>query len=322
MFGAGAIGGHLAARLAKNGVDVSVVARGAQAAAIAADGLTVRSPSETLHCRPRIGSPAELGRQDVVIVATKAPALTAVAAAIGPLLGPDTAVLFAMNGVPWWYFHRHGGALDGRRLELTDPGNAMWQAVGPQRALGGVVYSACVVTAPGVIEVANATNRLVIGEPDGQITPRLEALATALRGDGLAIDTSSHIRRDIWAKLLMNLGSGPLAMLTQSAPQTFYREPACELASRALYAEGLAIATALGTAPTVDVDRAISFGRKMAHRPSILQDLDLGRPMEIAGLYLATLELARLVDVPTPTLDLLTALVKLRAAASGLFTLQ
>ena len=281
----------------------------------------MRSPSETLRSRPQIGSPAELGPQDAVIVATKAPALPAVAAAIAPLLGPDTPVRFAMNGVPWWYFHHHGGTLDGRRLPLVDPDDAVWNAIGPQRALGGVVYSACSVTAPGEVQVDNATNRLVLGEPDGQITPRLQALAAALHDDGLRIDTTSEIRREIWAKLLMNLGSGPLAVLTQSAPEVYSREPACEAATRAVYAEGLAIATALGYPPVVDVDRALKFSRRMSHRPSILQDLDIGRPMEIAGLYLATLELARLVDVPTPTLDLLTALVKLRAAASGLYTL-
>ena len=122
----------------------------------------MRSPSETLRSRPQIGSPAELGPQDTVIVATKAPALPAVAAAIAPLLGPDTPVLFALNGVPWWYFHHHGGTLDGRRLPLVDPDDAVWNAIGPQRALGGVVYSACSVTAPGEVQVDNATNRLVL----------------------------------------------------------------------------------------------------------------------------------------------------------------
>ena len=296
-----------------------MVARGAHGAAIAANGLTVRTPSETLHSRPTVGSPAELGPQDAVIVATKAPALPAVAAAIGPLLGPDTAVLFAMNGVPWWYFHQHGGPHDARRLPIVDPGDQLWTEIGPQRAIGGVVYSACEVSAPGVIAVANATNRLVLGEPDGQITPRLTALATALRDDGLLIDLTQAIRQEIWAKLLMNLSSGPIAVLTQSAPQDYYREPAAEAAVRTIYAEGLAIASALGCRPAVDLDRAVQFGRRMAHRPSILQDLDLGRPLEIDGLYSATLELAALVGVPTPTLTLLVALVKSRARASGLY---
>ena len=319
VFGAGAIGGHIAGRLAQNNAEVSVVARGAQGAAIAANGLVVRTPKETLHSHPRIGTPAELGPQDAVIVATKAPALPAVAAAIGSLLGPETAVMFAMNGVPWWYFHRHGGALDGRRLQVVDPGGTVWDNIGPARAIGGIVYSACEVTAPGEIKVDNATSRLVLGEPDGTLSPRLVALAAALRNPGLVVDETADIRRELWAKLLMNIASGPLAVLSQSAPAEYYQEPACEAAMRAIYAEGLAIAAALGYPPEVDLERAVMFGRRMTHRPSILQDLDLGRPMEIDGIYSATLELAALVGVAAPTLALLVALVKLRARAGGLY---
>jgi len=319
VFGAGAIGGHLAARFAANGAEVSVVARGAQGAAIAAKGLVVRTPGETLTCHPRLGTPAELGTQDFVVVATKAPALPAVAGAIGPLLGPDTAVIFAMNGIPWWYFHGDAGPHADRRLPGVDPGDAIWQAIGPARAIGGVVYSSCEVTAPGEIKVDNATSRLVIGEPDGTLTPRLAHFAAALRGPAMIADETADIRTAIWTKLLMNLSSGPLAVLTSSAPKDYAFDPSCEAAIRALYAEGLAVATAFGCAPAVDVDRALGFSRKMTHRPSILQDLDLGRPMEIDGIYGATLELARLGGVATPTLDLLVALVKLRARAAGLY---
>ena len=319
VFGAGAIGGHLATRFAANGAELSVVARGAQGAAIAANGLVVRTPTETLTCRPRIGLPAELGPQDFVVIATKAPALPAVAAAIAPLLGPETAVVFAMNGVPWWYFHAHPGPHANRRVRAVDPNDAIWQAVGPTRAIGGVVYSSCEVTAPGEIKVDNATSRLVLGEPDGRMSDRLAEIAAALRGPAMIADVTDDIRTALWTKLLMNLSSGPIAVLTSSAPKDYLTDPATEGAIRALYAEGRAVAQAFGCTPVVDVDRALHFSRQMTHRPSILQDLDLGRPMEIDGIYGATLELARLAGTPTPMLDLLVALVKLRAGAAGLY---
>ena len=319
VFGAGAIGGHLAARFSANGCDLSVVARGAQGAAIAANGLTVRTPTETLACHPRVGTPADLGAQDFVVIATKAPSLPAVAAAIAPLLGPETAVVFAMNGVPWWYFHAHPGPHTDRRLPSVDPGDAIWQAIGPSRAVGGVVYSSCEVTAPGEIRVDNAISRLVLGEPDGRMSDRLARIAAALRGPAMLADETADIRTALWTKLLMNLSSGPIAVLTSSAPKDYAPDPACEVAVRAIYAEGMAVAAAFGRAPVVDVDRALGFSRKMTHRPSILQDLDLGRPMEIDGIYGATLDLARLAGVATPMLDLLVALVKLRARAAGLY---
>ncbi len=157
MFGAGAVGGHIAGRLARGGADVSVVARGPHLAAMQANGLVVHAPDGTIEARVRASAdPADLGVQDAVLVSVKAPALPAIATALRPLLGPDTSVAFLMNGIPWWYFHREGGPHDGRRLPRIDPGDAIWNAVGPERAIGGVVYSGCTVTSPGVIEVDNA----------------------------------------------------------------------------------------------------------------------------------------------------------------------
>jgi 2-dehydropantoate 2-reductase len=177
ILGVGAIGGHLAARFWKGGAEVTAVARGAQLEALRRGPLRMVAPGEEIIATiPVTADPAELGPQDAVIVAVKAPALPAVAAAIGPLLGPDTAVLFAMNGIPWWYYHAHGGPLDGTDLPLLDPGGALRTAIGFPRALGGVVYSACTVTEPGVIHVEHSRNRLVIGEPDGSASSRLEQI--------------------------------------------------------------------------------------------------------------------------------------------------
>jgi 2-dehydropantoate 2-reductase len=320
VFGAGAIGGHLAGRLAKGGAEVSVVARGAHLAAIRAHGLTVRATDGEIHATLAASDdPAALGQQDAVIVTVKAPALPAVAAGIGPLLGPKTKVVFAMNGIPWFYFHAHGGALDGTRLPNVDPGDAVWNAVGPQRAAAGVVYSACAVTEPGVVHVENRS-KLTLGEPDGAISPEIEALAGVLRQGGLDIDLSPRIRDMIWRKLLLNLASGPLSVLGQANVNDAHSEPATEAAARAALAEGMAVARAMGCDIMVDADRMMAANRGMQHKPSILQDLELGRPMEVAALYDAPLDLARRVGVPTPTLDLLVALVRIRARAAGLYS--
>ncbi len=320
VFGAGAIGGHLAGRLARGGAVVSAVARGEHLLAIQADGLRVQAPDADMHARIQASAdPAALGPQDAVIVAVKAPALPQVAAAIGPLLRPDTAVAFVMNGIPWWYYHGHGGAEDGQRLPRLDPGGAVWDAVGPDRAVGGVVYSACTVTAPGVVHVESARSRLVLGEPCGPALPRTEALAEALRAGGLQVDVTDRIRDAVWAKLLLNLGGGPLGVLTGCAPRRFYAEEAIRDATRRVVAEGAAVARAMGCDVAPDVEGQIRNGAQSSHRSSILQDLDLGRPMEIDALLSVPLDMARAHGVATPTLDLLAAMVRARAREAGLY---
>ena len=319
VFGAGAIGGHLAARLAKGGAEVCVVARGAHLAAIQERGLSVRAPDGAFSAVVRASAdPAELGPQDAVLVTTKAPALASVAETIGPLLRPDTPVVFALNGIPWWYFDGHGGALDGTRLEALDPGGAVRRAIGPARTLGCVVYSACTVVEPGVIHVEHARNRLVLGEPDGSVSARARAIAAALEAGGITMEIAADIRSAVWSKLLLNLASGPIAVLTGAAGQVNLTEPAIERAVRAIYAEGEAVARALGCTPVVDVGRSLANSRGNGHKPSILQDLELGRPMEVATIFDATLQLARLVGVPTPTLDFVVALARTRARTAGL----
>lgn len=320
VFGAGAVGGHLAVRAAQGGAEVSVIARGAQLAAIVAQGLTLEASDGIFHTRPRAShDPRDLGPQDMVLVTVKAPALPSVAAAIGPLLGPDTAVAFAMNGIPWWYFHGAGGAFEGKRLPAIDPNDAMWRAVGPERAVGGVVYSACTVIRPGVIAVENRRSRLLLGEPDGRMTSRAEALAATLRAEGMVVEVTPAIRDAIWSKLLLNLTSGPFSILTGLPPREVFTEPGCVAAAARILAEGQAIAAGLGCQTKIDAEAQVRQYLAMSHKPSILQDLELGRAMEIAALLETPLGLARLAGVATPTLDLLVALVKLRAQAAGLY---
>jgi 2-dehydropantoate 2-reductase len=320
VYGAGAIGGHLAVRYSRGGAEVSVVARGPHLAAIQRGGLCVHTNAGELRARVRASDdPALLGPQDAVVVTVKAPALPSVAAGIGPLLRADTAVAFVMNGIPRWYFHALPGPLEGRRLPRIDPDDALWRAVGPERAIGGVVYAASAVIAPGVIELENPNARVVFGEPDGRMTDRVEAIAAPLRTGGIGAEVTPVIRDAIWNKLLGNLGNAPMAVLTQVSIRELFQEPACVEAARRVMQEGAAVATALGARPDPDHDRRIAHGRSLDHKPSILQDLELGRPMEIDGIFDAPLELARMAGVATPTLDLLVAMAKVRARAAGLY---
>lgn len=320
VFGAGAVGGHLAVRLARGGADVSVVARGAQLAAIQARGVRVQTPVGQLQSPVRASEhPAELGEQDAVIVTLKAPALPLFAERVAPLLGRDTSVVFAMNGIPWWYFHKEGGPHDGRRMDRIDPGGAVWRAVGPERAVGGVVYSSCTVAEPGVIRVANDRNRLVLGEPDGSLSTRAGAVAALLRAGGMDGTVAPDIRNQVWAKLMLNLGGGPMMVLTEAPGSALFQEAACRDALRAVTAELSAVAVAMGCTVAVDPEAQIAGAMRLQHTSSIVQDLQLGRPMEVDAIFTAPLELARLAGVPTPTLDLLVALAQLRARSAGLY---
>jgi 2-dehydropantoate 2-reductase len=322
IFGAGSVGGYLAAFLAKGGADVSVVARGAHLAAIRASGLRVETPDSSIDVRlPASDNPADLGKQDAVIVAVKAPSLPSVAAVIGPLLGPDTSVAFPMNGVPWWYFHAHGGRHEGRRLPRLDRNDALWRIVGPERAIGGVFWPACSTPAPGVVRLLTGAGRgTVFGEPDGSTTPRIEALAAAFHAADLPVTIAPNIRELIWQKLVFNLSAGPMCVLTQSPVRATHEEPALIECSRRAVAEAEAIAAAMGHRPDIDIERVVAANMQLAHRPSILQDLEAGRPMEIDALYSVPLEMARMMDIVTPTLDLLAAMIKVKARAAGLYS--
>jgi 2-dehydropantoate 2-reductase len=321
VFGAGAVGGYLAGYLSRGGAEVSVVARGAHLAAIRANGLTVETPDESLTVRLAASDdPADLGPQDVVLVTVKAPALPEVAATIAPLLGSDTAVAFIMNGIPWWYFHAHGGAEEGHQLPLLDPGGALWRTVNPDRAIGAVFWPACSVPSPGVIRLlTGAGGGTVFGEPSKTTTPRLEALASAFRSSGLPVTLTEDIRALIWRKLAFNMSAGPLCVLTETPVMDTHTEPALIACSAQLLREAIAIAAAMGITLDMDMKRIAAANRSLAHRPSILQDLTAGRPMEIEALYGVPLEMARLAGVPTPMLDLLVSLIKVKARSKGLY---
>lgn len=317
VFGAGAIGGFIAGYMARAGIEVSVVARGAHLQAIRANGLTVEAPDETFTVRVAASDdPADLGVQDGVLVTVKAPALPAMAGMVGPLLSETTPVAFLTNGVPWWYFHGHGGPWDGRRLPLLDPGDVIWKAVGRRRTVGGIAWPASSVPAPGVIRVMSPKSRgTVLGAPDGVTTPEIRALAGAFETAGLPVVIEETIRDRIWEKIAFNLSAGPMCVLTETPVRATHEEEALIAASRRVMAEAEALIAALGRNAVVDVERTVGINMALGHRPSILQDLMAHRAMEVDALYNVPLELAAMTGVAMPTLEMLAALIRVKVRA-------
>jgi 2-dehydropantoate 2-reductase len=321
VYGAGAVGGHLATRLALGGAEVSVLARGANLAAIRANGLVTRALDGEHHVRPAAAADAaELGVQDAVVVTVKAPSLTSVAQGIAPLLGPETFVAFVMNGIPWWYFDGDGGPLDGTELPELDPGGVIRRAIGVARTVGGVVHSASTVVAPGVVHAMNSINKLILGEPDGRPSPRAERLAGFMRRGGMETLVTERIREELWAKLAGGLSNAPVCILSRKDIAESFADPVIRAAAQRLLEESLAVAHALGVPVALDPVARIGQLMNFHHKPSILQDLEMGRRMEVEAMLLAPLRLARLAGVATPTLDLAVALATAAAEAAGLHT--
>ncbi|HEX3971789.1 MAG TPA: 2-dehydropantoate 2-reductase [Stellaceae bacterium] len=319
VYGVGAIGGHLLGRLAAKGdIEVSAIARGANLAALKANGIRVKTPRGEIAGRvAATDDPKTLGVQDAVVVAVKAPALPSIVDGLKPLIGPETSVAFVMNGVPWWYLHGSGGALDGKRLERLDAHDALLAAVGVQRAIGGVIYGGCDAVAPGVVQVEAPQTRLILGHPDDRTSPAIEQLASVLRADDFSIEASANIRRDVWAKLQVNITSGLFACLTDQSIRDAYEEPMCQAAVRSLADETIALAAALGCVTGFNMERLSRQAGGQQRKTSIALDLELHRPIEFDAMFGAPLELARLLNVPVPTFDLLAGLLKLRARAVG-----
>ena len=322
VYGAGAIGGNFAARLADAGNEVSVVARGKHLEAIQAKGLTLLAGDKKIVAKVRASDrPADLGPQDVVISTLKASSLGDLAAAVGPLLGKETPVVFAQNGIPWWYGH---GLTKSRPaapdLSRLDPGGALAKAVGLDRTLGGCITSPNHVIEPGVIhnEMPDR-NTLWVGETDDRQTPRVEALRKALVAAGIGSPSTRDIRYDIWHKLMANF-TGSTICLMLGQPVLIQKTPLVNRLARRAHTEALAIAAAHGIA--LDDSPDVRYGDKRvysSHRPSILQDYDAGRPMEIEAIVRAPLAFARSGGLETPTLDAIEAICVSLASSKGLY---
>ena len=322
IFGAGAIGGMMAGALADAGADVSIVARGPHLAAIKQNGMILRMNGEEKNYKLKESDdPADLGEQDYVIVTLKAHSVPAIVDTFKPLLGKDTAIVPAVNGLPWWYFYGAdtGTPLDNSPIETVDPNGAQWHAFGPERAIGCVVYPACTVPEPGVIEHKYG-NRFSLGEPDGSTTERLETLSKMLIAGGLKAPRKSRLRDEIWIKLWGNCSFNPVSAITGASLDLIGTNEACRDVIRRMMLECKAVGEAVGARFSVDVERRIDGGAEIiGHKPSTRQDGEQGRPMELDALTSTVLELARRLDIETPTMDAVAALVRMQGSVLGLY---
>src|SRR5579863_3245529 len=321
IFGAGAVGGHLAARLGAAGMDVAAVCRGAQLAAIREHGITLQIKDERYHARVRATDrPEELGKQDLVIVTAKSSVLPQMAASIATLVGPDTSVVFAMNGIPWWYLYCAAKTAPAPDLSRLDPNGALQREIGCERVIGCMINSANEVIEPGVIKNSPMTkNKFTLGEPDGTLSQRVRAISAELEARGLEAPITETIRDEIWDKLLRNLATSPICALTGEPIGVVGRHPELFETSRALMREGLAVTQAHGIDVADNFQSSYGARPTSPHKSSMLQDFERNRPPEIDGILTSIQAFARAADVPTPTIDAVTALVIEKARRIGLY---
>ncbi|HEU4441785.1 MAG TPA: 2-dehydropantoate 2-reductase [Burkholderiales bacterium] len=316
VYGAGAIGGLMAAWLSRAGHDVSVVARGAQLDAIRRDGLRVRSRGGTESFRIKAeAQPEKLAPQDYVLVTVKAQSLTDVATTIAPLLGPDTSVVTAMNGVPWWFFH--GMRKRDAHLESLDPGGKLARAIPTERIVGCVIHLAASTPEPGLVS-HNMGARLILGEPGGENTLRTRRIADALAAAGFEIVVTNTIEKEFWVKLLGNVSFNPVSALTVSTADRLIESPEVKSYMVQIMREVLAIGRAVGVDANIDPEARIDMARALGpFKTSMLQDLEAGKRLEIDGLLAGTLEIARKAGVRAPFTESLFGLIRARAQSTG-----
>ena len=313
IYGAGAIGGYLGARLADGSSDVRLVARGPHLEAMRSSGLTLQEGGETrvvdVDCT---NNPAEIGIQDFVILTLKTHSIAPVVDQIVPLLGPDTAIVTAQNGIPWWYFYGLPGSWENHHLEAADPGGRIWNTLGPERAIGSIVYPSCEIVAPGVVRHLSG-NRFMLGEPTGVRSDRVVALREVIIAAGLKAPIRKKIRDDIWFKLLGNAAFNPISVLTHATLEQMCRDTGVRAVIRQMMVETRDVALTLGIKFSMDIESRINGAVDVGtHKTSMLQDFEQGRSLELDALVASVSEMGRLVDVPTPTIDAMLALVRLR----------
>ena len=321
IYGAGAIGGWLGVALAQAGCTVSLVARGPTLAALQSEGLRLRRPDGTVAQAAVAASadPAALGVQDLVVVAVKAPGLPDMARAMGPLIGPHTVVLTAMNGVPWWFLDGFGGAAQGHALESVDAGGVIANAIPARHVVGSVVHTSCSLEAPGFVK-QHFGNRLIVGEPGGSCSPRLQALADTLQRGGIDVEVSDCIQKDIWFKLWGNLTMNPISALTGATTDRILDDDLVRGFVSAVMLEAKAIGEKLGLPIDQQPEDRHAVTRKLgAFKTSMLQDVEANKPLEIDALVGAVRELGQITHTPTPHTDALLGLVRLMARTRGLY---
>ena len=319
VVGAGAIGVYVGACLARGGADVHLVARGDNLAALRRNGITVLSPRGDFAAHPpATGDPEEIGSVDVVFLGLKAFQYADARPLLEPLLHPDTAIVAAQNGIPWWYFHGLKGPYEGRRIEAVDPDGAVSAVICPDRAIGCVVYPAAFLEAPGVVRHVEGT-RFSIGEPDGTTSDRCLRFAEAMVAGGLKCPVEPDIRKDLWIKLMGNVVFNPISALTGATLREICVYPPTRALAAEVMREAIAVALALGTDPELEVERRLDGAERVGdHKPSTLQDLEAGKPLELSAIVGAVLELAALAEVDVPHMGAIGAAVTLLAATRGL----
>ena len=315
VVGAGAIGGYVAAKLGLAGSAVSVVIRGVNLAAVRANGLTLREAGEERVVKDIVATDkiSDLDVQDIVILAMKAHQVTPIADQLAPLLGPDTTIVTMQNGIPFWYFQKHGGEFDGRRVESVDPGGIIADHIPIERVIGCVVYPACEMVAPGVIQHIEG-NRFPVGELDGAETPRVKAIAELFKNAGLKSPVLNKIRDEIWLKLWGNLTFNPISALTQATLVDICQFPPSRALAASMMTEAQTIANKLGVEFRVSLEKRIAGAEGVGkHKTSMLQDVEAGRALEIDALVGSVMELGRLTQTPTPHIDAVYACTSLLA---------
>ena len=317
IVGTGAIGGFLGVRLAHAGEDVTFIARGANLAAIQRGGMRLIEENGTeIEARnvKATSSMAEAGRHDAVLLTVKAHQVGPIAADLRHMIGPETLVVTMQNGVPWWYFMGgHGGEYAGTRLETVDPGQLIAEHLDPRQVIGSVVYPAAVRTEPGVVKVIEG-NRFTLGELDGSKSDRVVALAQRLIKAGFKVPVSTDIRGEIWLKLLGNASLNPISALSHATLEGICRFPETRALAENMMREAQEMATKLGVTFKVSIDKRIAGAEKVgAHKTSMLQDVEAGRPIELDALVGSVIELGRLTNTPTPHIDAVYAVMRLLA---------
>ena len=323
IFGAGAIGAYLGLELSLAGVDVTLVARGSHYEFMKKNGVRLRIGVEEKVSHPHcVNSPEDAGEQDYIFITLKTHTSSSVASELIPLLGPKTSVVTAQNGLPWWYFYNLEGPWKNHQLTSVDPDNNQWDVIGPRRVIGTVIYPAAEIVSPGIIQLQPhiSQNRMPIGELDGYKSTRISELSKALINAGFKSPIRKDIRSDIWVKLWGNLAFNPISALTGQTLESIASNPETRLVARKMMLEAQAIAELLGVKFKINVDTRIEGARAVGHhRTSMLQDLMLGRPIEIEALLGSINEIGKLVKSPTPVIDTVYALLKQRVKDSSLF---
>jgi 2-dehydropantoate 2-reductase len=320
IYGAGAIGGWVGVKLGRAGCDISVVARGATLQSLQAQGLRLAEASETLSVPVRASaSPADLGVQDLVVIAVKAPAMPDVARAIKPLLGPNTMVLTAMNGVPWWFFQGFGGQFAGARLKAVDPDGAIAEAIPARHIIGCVVHASCSLREPGFVQ-HHFGNKLIVGEPSGEKTARVQQLVRLLERAGFETVLSEQIQKDAWYKLWGNMTVNPVSAFTGATTDRILDDELVRGFISAVMLEAREIGARVGIPIAQMPEDRHQVTRKLgAFKTSMLQDVEAGKPVEIDALVGVVKEMGELTGVATPFTDALLGLSRLHARVHGLY---